>query len=56
LAYSTIVGRKFPIFITGEIMLEYEEVLKDKYSVDVANSFLTALKELPNVYFTHVYF
>lgn len=31
-------------------------MLATKYSADVANNFLTAIKELPNVYFTQVYF
>lgn len=37
-------------------MLEYEEVLKDKYSLNVASNFITALKELPNVNFIHIFF
>ncbi len=44
------------LYITDEILLEYEEVLGSKYSKEVAANFLTALKELPNVYFTHIYF
>ena len=37
-------------------MSEYEEVLKQKYSAPVAEYFLMALKELPNVHFVQVYF
>ena len=37
-------------------MLEYEEKLKEKYSLTVANNFLAALNELPNVLFTKVYY
>ena len=37
-------------------MLEYEELLKQKYSATVAENFLTALRELPNVFETKVYF
>src|ERR1700678_3403442 len=51
-----LIEEKFDLYITEEIFLEYEEVLKTKYSNSVATNFLTALKELPNVYFTHVYF
>jgi predicted nucleic acid-binding protein len=47
---------KFDLFITDEIVFEYEEVLKAKYSESVATNFLIALKELPNVNFAHVYF
>ncbi len=51
-----LLDEKFEAYITDEILLEYEEVLKTKYSDSVATNFLIALKELPNVYFTHVYF
>ncbi len=51
-----LFAEKFELFITDEIILEYEEVLKAKYSAAVANNFLLALKELPNVHFTQVYF
>jgi putative PIN family toxin of toxin-antitoxin system len=51
-----ILDGKFDLYITDEIVLEYEEVLNQKYSYTVANNFIAALKELPNVYFTQVYF
>jgi len=51
-----LLDEKLELCITDEILLEYEEVLKIKYSETVASNFLIALKELPNVYFTHIYF
>ena len=51
-----LLDEKIELYITDEILLEYEEILKLKYSETVASNFLIALKELPNVYFTHVYF
>jgi len=51
-----LLEEKFDLYITDEILFEYEEVLKAKYSDRVATDFLTALKELPNVHFAHVYF
>ena len=36
--------------------MEYEEVLKQKYSSLVAEYFLLSLKELPNVYYTRIYY
>jgi putative PIN family toxin of toxin-antitoxin system len=51
-----LLNEKFQLFITDEILLEYEEVLTAKYSATVAGNFLIALKELPNVHFVHVYF
>jgi uncharacterized protein len=53
---DALLTERFDLFVTDEILLEYEEVLKLKYSEAVANNFLVALKELPNVYFAHVYF
>lgn len=51
-----LLDGKFELYVTDEILLEYEEVLKAKYTEEVATNFLTALKELANVYFAHVYF
>jgi putative PIN family toxin of toxin-antitoxin system len=51
-----LLEEKFDLYITDEILFEYEEILKAKYSESVAMNFLTALKELPNVHFAHVYF
>ena len=36
---------KLDLYVTDEILLEYEEVLKAKYSEKVATNFLTALKK-----------
>jgi uncharacterized protein len=51
-----LLDEKIDVYVTGEIMLEYEEVLNWKYSFLTATLFLNALKELPNVYFTEIYF
>jgi putative PIN family toxin of toxin-antitoxin system len=51
-----ILDEKFDLHIADEIMLEYEEILTQKYSATVANNFIAALKQLPNVYYTQVYF
>ncbi|MBX3255905.1 MAG: putative toxin-antitoxin system toxin component, PIN family [Chitinophagaceae bacterium] len=53
---TNLLNGKFNLYITNEILLEYEEILKAKYSPSVAHNFLIALKELPNVYFTQVYY
>ncbi len=53
---EALLNEQFQLFITDEILLEYEEVLKSKYSKTVASNFLIALHELPNVHFAHVYF
>jgi putative PIN family toxin of toxin-antitoxin system len=51
-----ILEEKISLYVTDEILLEYEEVLKRKYSVTVADNFLIALKELPNVNFVKIYY
>jgi putative PIN family toxin of toxin-antitoxin system len=53
---TLILNNEVVLCVTDEIMLEYEEKLKEKYSLTVANNFLAALSELPNVLFTNVYY
>ena len=38
-----ILDEKFDIHVTSDILLEYEEILIQKYSHAVANNFITAL-------------
>ena len=51
-----LLEEKLELYVTEEILLEYEEVLKSKYSDRVASNFLLALRELPNVIYSRVYF
>jgi putative PIN family toxin of toxin-antitoxin system len=51
-----LLDEKIELYVTEEILLEYEEVLKSKYSDRVASNFLLALRELPNVFYSQVYF
>ncbi len=53
---TELLNEKFEIFLTGEILLEYEEILGRKYSVTTANNFIAALQLLQTVHFTHIYF
>lgn len=53
---SAILNGAIDLFITDEILLEYEEVLSIKYSKTVSTNFLVALQELPNVHFTRIYY
>jgi putative PIN family toxin of toxin-antitoxin system len=53
---EALLDEKIELYITEEILLEYEEVLRSKYSETVASNFLVALRELPNVHYAHVYF
>jgi putative PIN family toxin of toxin-antitoxin system len=51
-----LLEEKLELSVTEEILLEYEEVLKVKYSDNVASNFLLALRELPNVFYSRVFF
>lgn len=51
-----ILDEDIRVFLTDEIMLEYEEVLYEKYSETVARNFLSALKEIPTVEYVNIYF
>lgn len=51
-----LIYQRIELYVTEEILLEYEEILKLKYSESAASNFLAALKELPNVFPTQVYY
>ncbi|MBC7588316.1 MAG: putative toxin-antitoxin system toxin component, PIN family [Chitinophagaceae bacterium] len=51
-----VLNGEIDVFVTDEIMFEYEEKLVEKYAANVANNFLSALKELPNVQYVKVFY
>jgi uncharacterized protein len=51
-----LLEEQLELFVTEEILLEYEEILKIKYSENVASNFLLSLRELPNVFYSRVFF
>lgn len=53
---QSLLRQEFELYVTDEIMFEYEEVLKQKYSESVATNFILALKESPNTFYVHVYY
>lgn len=54
--YQSLVNGKFQLVISNEILLEYEEVIQQKYSVATAKSFITLLNELHNVHYVHPHY
>ncbi|MFI5161774.1 MAG: putative toxin-antitoxin system toxin component, PIN family [Sphingobacteriales bacterium] len=54
--FRSLVNGEFNLAVTADILLEYEEVLQQKYSAATAKTFVTLLNELPNVDFIHTYF
>ena len=51
-----LLDEQFELCVSHEMLLEYEEILKRKYSLPVAENFLRSLKNLPNVYFIDIYY
>lgn len=51
-----IENEEIDVCVTTEIMLEYEEKLKEKYSLFIVEGFLEAMKESINVYSFDLYF
>ena len=56
LIFQSLAKGKFSLAVTADILLEYEEVFQQKYSIATAKTFITLLDELPNVNFIHNYF
>ncbi|MGE9311491.1 putative toxin-antitoxin system toxin component, PIN family [Niabella sp. CJ426] len=54
--YKSLIQQKYTLVLSGEILLEYEEVIQRKYNVSTANALVSLLKELPNVRFQNTYY
>lgn len=54
--FQAIINQKLDVFITNEILNEYEEKIDQHWSTLVAKSVVRTLTELPNVYLTATYF
>jgi uncharacterized protein len=54
--YQSIVHGKFNVAVTIDIMLEYEEVIQQKYGVATARALIALLSELPNVRLIHPHY
>jgi uncharacterized protein len=52
--YQSLVKGKFKLAISVEIILEYEEIIQNKYGIATANAFIALLKELPNVHYMKI--
>ena len=46
----------YELFITNDILIEYEEIISQKYNPMVAKNVVRALLLLPNVYKTEIYY
>ncbi|MDB5031465.1 putative toxin-antitoxin system toxin component, PIN family [Mucilaginibacter sp.] len=54
--YQSLISGKFNLAVTGDILLEYEEIVQRKYSITTAQTFITLLNELPNVFYMRTHY
>ncbi len=54
--YKAIIDKELDVFITNEILNEYEEKIEHRLGVETAQSVIRILMELENVYATIVYY
>ncbi len=54
--YQKLLNQEFDLIVSNEILLEYEEIISQKYSKLVARDVLKFLLVLPNVHKVSVYY
>ena len=47
--FSTLLHGKYELYVTNEVLLEYEEIISSKYSEEVAKDVIRTLLHLENV-------
>ncbi len=54
--YDKLIADEYDLFVTNEILMEYEEIISQKYNPSVARDVIKSLIILPNVYKVSIYF
>lgn len=54
--FERLVANEYDLFVTNEILMEYEEVISQKYNNSIAGNVIKSLLILPNVIKTPIYF
>lgn len=54
--YLALVAQKFEMAVSHDILLEYEEIITEKYGERTAQNFIDLLHILPNVHFVQSFF
>ncbi|HSH52721.1 MAG TPA: putative toxin-antitoxin system toxin component, PIN family [Bacteroidales bacterium] len=54
--YEKLLAKEFDLFISNEILMEYEEVISHKFNTSVARDVIKALLILPNVSKISIYY
>ena len=54
--YDKLVSGEYDLFITNDILMEYEEIISQKYNYFVARDVIKVLLILPNVHKTSIFY
>jgi uncharacterized protein len=54
--FKAVVDGHYTLVVSHEILLEYEEILTQKYGIEATKFFLDLLEELPNVEYVHRFY
>ncbi len=54
--YQAIIKGKVDLAVSTDIVLEYQEIIDQKYGITTANAFVALLNELPNVHLITTYY
>ena len=54
--FKRLLEHGYELFITNDILTEYEEIITQKYSASVAKNVIRTLLLLPNVYKVDIYY
>jgi len=54
--YKSLIEKKYNLFITNDILKEYEEILHRKYYPETVEEIITSLFNLSNVFLVNPYF
>ena len=54
--FSSLLNKDYNLYISNEILLEYEEIISSKYNVNVAKNIIRVLLHLDNVYLINPFF
>ncbi len=54
--FQKLLNGEFDLYITNEILMEYEEIISEKYNDRVAKDVVRTLLKLPNVHQQTIYY
>lgn len=54
--FKSLLNGDYNLYITNEILTEYEEIISNKFNINVAKDVVKMLMILPNVYKSEIYY